>query len=78
MNDINLYNSFTKVWWNPSAKFYALRMLNEPRLRCFDQFIPDQTGLKAFQIGCGGGFASEFIADQERTNKRYRPRCPFK
>ncbi|MBL4819116.1 MAG: 3-demethylubiquinone-9 3-O-methyltransferase [Deltaproteobacteria bacterium] len=63
-NDQKLYDKFAKDWWDPKKEFFALKHLNIPRFEYFDRFIPNWTGMKILDVGCGGGFASEILAEK--------------
>lgn len=51
-------------WWDGGAKIYALHHLNAPRFDYFDRHIPNWTGLTVLDVGCGGGFTCEFLAQR--------------
>lgn len=43
---------------------YALYHLNEPRFNFFDSYIPNWNNLRVLDVGCGGGFSCEYIANR--------------
>ncbi|HEY9638409.1 MAG TPA: bifunctional 2-polyprenyl-6-hydroxyphenol methylase/3-demethylubiquinol 3-O-methyltransferase UbiG [Coleofasciculaceae cyanobacterium] len=61
-NDLEFYDSSAANWWNTDEKIYALSHLNQPRFEFFDRYVTDWKGLKALDVGCGGGFSCEFMA----------------
>ena len=61
-NDLEFYDLSADNWWSPEAKIYALYHLNQPRFDFFDRYVGDWQGLKALDVGCGGGFSCEFLA----------------
>lgn len=61
-NNLDQYNISSDQWWTDQSPFRALSYLNKPRFEFFDQTIQNWNGLKALDIGCGGGYASEFMA----------------
>jgi len=61
-NDLDFYNRVAEEWWCETAKIYALYHLNPARFQYFDRHIADWSGLKVLDLGCGGGFTSEFLA----------------
>jgi 2-polyprenyl-6-hydroxyphenyl methylase / 3-demethylubiquinone-9 3-methyltransferase len=63
-NDLEFYNRVAPEWWSETAKIYALHHLNEPRFEYFDRYIPDWQGLSVLDVGCGGGFTCEFLAQR--------------
>ena len=56
------YNSNADKWWNEGANLHALFYFNKPRFEFFDHHVPNWQGLKALDVGCGGGFTCEFMA----------------
>ena len=63
-NDLEFYDRNADVWWNEDAKIYALHHLNQPRFEFFDRYVTNWQGLKVLDIGCGGGFSCEFMAQR--------------
>jgi 2-polyprenyl-6-hydroxyphenyl methylase/3-demethylubiquinone-9 3-methyltransferase len=61
-NDLEFYDRSADDWWDQTAKIYALYHLNLPRFQYFDRYIANWQGLKVLDVGCGGGFTSEFLA----------------
>lgn len=61
-NDLTFYDASATNWWQPSAKIYALNYLNPPRFAYFDRVIPNWQNQRVLDVGCGGGFTSEFLA----------------
>lgn len=61
-NDLEFYDLNAENWWQEDAKIYALYYLNQPRFEFFDRHILNWQGLKALDVGCGGGFSCEFMA----------------
>lgn len=62
-NDLKFYDQSADNWWQPTAKIYALYHLNKPRFNFFDRYVNWQ-GLRALDVGCGGGFSCEFMANK--------------
>ncbi len=63
-NNLEFYDFSAANWWDEDAKIYALYHLNKPRFDFFDRYVPNWQGLKALDIGCGGGFSCEFMANR--------------
>lgn len=63
-NDLEFYDLSADNWWEEDAKIYALYHLNKPRFDFFDRYVPNWQGLKALDVGCGGGFSCEFMANR--------------
>jgi len=61
-NDLEFYDLSADNWWQENAKIYALYHLNKPRFDFFDRYVTNWQGLKALDVGCGGGFTCEFMA----------------
>lgn len=61
-NNLEFYDRNANQWWNVDAKIYALYHLNQPRFEFFDRYITNWQGLRALDVGCGGGFSCEFMA----------------
>lgn len=61
-NDLEFYDLSADNWWQEDAKIYALYHLNQPRFDFFDRYVRNWQGLKALDVGCGGGFSCEFMA----------------
>lgn len=66
-NDVEQYNTQGSTWWNPHGPFYVLKSMNEPRFIFFDRFITSWRDLNVLDIGCGGGFTCEVIAQKGAT-----------
>ncbi|NEQ30482.1 MAG: 3-demethylubiquinone-9 3-O-methyltransferase, partial [Leptolyngbya sp. SIO4C5] len=63
-NDLGFYDRQAAEWWRPSAKIYALHQLNPLRFQFFDRYVEDWQGLRVLDIGCGGGYTCEFLAQR--------------
>lgn len=59
-NNLTLYDEAD--WWDESGPFFLLNKMNPGRFRFFDQVISDWQGVRVLDVGCGGGFVSEFLA----------------
>lgn len=63
-NNLDIYDAWAAEWWQEEAKVYALNYLNPPRFAYFDRYISNWKGLKVLDVGCGGGFTCEFLAQR--------------
>ncbi len=63
-NDLEFYDENAGNWWDEKAKIYALYHLNKPRFEFFDRHASNWQGLKTLDVGCGGGFSCEFMAER--------------
>ena len=61
-NNLEFYDLYADRWWNPKEKVYTLNHINKPRFEFFDRYVSNWQGLKVLDVGCGGGFSSEFMA----------------
>jgi 2-polyprenyl-6-hydroxyphenyl methylase/3-demethylubiquinone-9 3-methyltransferase len=51
-------------WWPPSGDHIFLYKLNPVRFEHFDRFLDGWDGIKVLDVGCGGGYACEFLAQR--------------
>ncbi|MGK7918562.1 MAG: bifunctional 2-polyprenyl-6-hydroxyphenol methylase/3-demethylubiquinol 3-O-methyltransferase UbiG [Trichodesmium sp.] len=63
-NDLEFYDLSANQWWSKNSQIYALYYLNQPRFKFFDRYISQWQELKVLDVGCGGGFSCEFIAQK--------------
>ena len=64
-NDLEFYDLSAANWWSPQAKIFALYHLNQPRFEFFDRYVSNWQGLSVLDVGCGGGFTCEFMAQKD-------------
>lgn len=63
-NNLLFYDQQAAEWWQEDATIAPLNRLNPLRFQYFDQSIPNWCGLKVLDVGCGGGFTCEFLAQR--------------
>lgn len=63
-NDLEFYDLSAESWWSPQAKIFALYHLNLPRFDFFCRYVSQWQDLKVLDVGCGGGFTCEFMAQK--------------
>jgi 2-polyprenyl-6-hydroxyphenyl methylase/3-demethylubiquinone-9 3-methyltransferase len=64
-NDQTIYERAAPHWWTGAEPLLrALRSLIAPRLRYFDRVVADWHGKTILDLGCGGGFMSEALAQR--------------
>ena len=51
-------------WWPPTEDHKFLYKLNPVRFEHFDHFLDGWDGVKVLDVGCGGGYACEFLAQR--------------
>jgi len=62
-NDLTIYDTFADFWWSGEVRWLrVLRTLVPARLHFFETIVPDWTGLRVLDLGCGGGFMAESLA----------------
>lgn len=61
---MQLYNDVAPNWWQPNSPLAGLKLMNPHRFRYFDRFIQGWEGLEVLDVGSGGGFVSEFLAER--------------
>jgi 2-polyprenyl-6-hydroxyphenyl methylase/3-demethylubiquinone-9 3-methyltransferase len=54
-------------WWDAKGPMRALHHINGPRVRYISQCAGGLKGLRALDVGCGGGLLSEAMAAQGAT-----------
>jgi 2-polyprenyl-6-hydroxyphenyl methylase / 3-demethylubiquinone-9 3-methyltransferase len=52
-------------WWPPTKDHKLLFKLNPVRFEHFDHFLDEWDGIKVLDVGCGGGYACEFLAQRK-------------
>jgi 2-polyprenyl-6-hydroxyphenyl methylase / 3-demethylubiquinone-9 3-methyltransferase len=64
-NDLSIYRTYAPLWWDESQRF--LRLLHNlvpARLKYFDNIIDSWRDETVLDLGCGGGFMSEALANK--------------
>ena len=57
-NEVNKFAAIADSWWDPTGDFKPLHVINPLRANYINQKIP-LDGLKALDVGCGGGLLAE-------------------
>jgi len=60
--DQNTFHGGSITWWPPSGDLVFLYKANPLRFDYFDRFIESWKDVKVLDVGCGGGYACEFLA----------------
>ncbi|MEM1242631.1 MAG: bifunctional 2-polyprenyl-6-hydroxyphenol methylase/3-demethylubiquinol 3-O-methyltransferase UbiG [Cyanobacteria bacterium P01_H01_bin.26] len=63
-NNLAFYDQQAAQWWSETATIFPLSKLNPLRFQYFDRVIPQWRGLKVLDVGCGGGYTCEFLAQR--------------
>ena len=62
MNNLEQNDDLAQSWWSEESPHRLLGEINPYRFRFFDKHVPQWNGLNVLDVGCGGGFAAEFMA----------------
>jgi 2-polyprenyl-6-hydroxyphenyl methylase / 3-demethylubiquinone-9 3-methyltransferase len=52
-------------WWPPRGDHLVLYKANPLRFEYFDHFMAGWDGVKVLDVGCGGGYACEYLAQRK-------------
>ncbi len=63
-NNLAFYDQQADQWWSETATIFPLSKLNPLRFEYFDRVIPQWRGLRVLDVGCGGGYTCEFLAQR--------------
>ncbi|TVQ38685.1 MAG: 3-demethylubiquinone-9 3-O-methyltransferase [Geminicoccaceae bacterium] len=64
-NDLEMYDAHAERWWaGDTAWLRTLHNMVPARLRHFDRIVGDWQGLEVLDLGCGGGFMAEAMAEK--------------
>jgi 2-polyprenyl-6-hydroxyphenyl methylase / 3-demethylubiquinone-9 3-methyltransferase len=62
-NDQSLYEDHAQSWWEEPLRFQrSLKLLVRPRMQYFERVTPGWQGLDVLDLGCGGGYMTEALA----------------
>jgi len=62
------FSALASRWWDPNSDFKPLHRINPLRLGWIDGLCP-LAGIKALDVGCGGGILAEAMAQKGATVK---------
>ncbi|MBF6329914.1 bifunctional 2-polyprenyl-6-hydroxyphenol methylase/3-demethylubiquinol 3-O-methyltransferase UbiG [Nocardia transvalensis] len=64
VNDDYFFGAFADSWWDRDSRMRGLASFQGPRFRYFDRFVGEWTGKRVLDVGCGGGFTTEFLCER--------------
>ena len=65
MNDLTIYDDYAAKWWDGSERWLrTLQAMAPARFCAFDPVVGDWTGREVLDLGCGGGFMTELLAER--------------
>ncbi|MEY3901140.1 MAG: hypothetical protein RL189_446 [Pseudomonadota bacterium] len=77
MNNLQQYSDMADSWWDDSGPFQDLVHMIPARFEFFDRTLCDWNGKRVLDLGCGGGFVSEFLAARGATVVGVDPSAPL-
>jgi 2-polyprenyl-6-hydroxyphenyl methylase/3-demethylubiquinone-9 3-methyltransferase len=60
--EIAHFDRLAATWWDPKGEMGPLHAINAPRVRFIEQVSGGLKGLRAVDVGCGGGILTEALA----------------
>lgn len=64
-NDLTIYDKYAEDWWSGRIRWLrALRNMVPARLQAFDRIAGDWRSKRVLDLGCGGGFMAEALAER--------------
>ncbi|MFB8004673.1 bifunctional 2-polyprenyl-6-hydroxyphenol methylase/3-demethylubiquinol 3-O-methyltransferase UbiG [Nocardia sp. NPDC056000] len=60
--DPYFFGAFADKWWSEDSNMKNLASFQGPRFAYFDKFVDSWTGKKVLDVGCAGGFTTEFLS----------------
>lgn len=65
LNDLSIYDRYADGWWEGRVRWLrTLQNMVPVRLAHFDGIVGDWTGKRVLDLGCGGGFMAEALAQR--------------
>jgi 3-demethylubiquinone-9 3-methyltransferase (EC 2.1.1.64) len=58
-DDVARFGRLAATWWDPRGAMAPLHVINPVRLRYIEERVGALAGLRALDVGCGGGLLTE-------------------
>jgi 2-polyprenyl-6-hydroxyphenyl methylase / 3-demethylubiquinone-9 3-methyltransferase len=62
--DEYFFATYADSWWDNDSQMNNLASFQPPRFAYFDRFVDSWEGKQVLDVGCAGGFTTEFIANR--------------
>jgi 2-polyprenyl-6-hydroxyphenyl methylase/3-demethylubiquinone-9 3-methyltransferase len=62
--DNHFFAAFADSWWNEDSTMKNLASFQGPRFAYFDKFVDSWDGKNVLDVGCAGGFTTEFLSER--------------
>lgn len=63
-HDQSFFGDYADTWWDEDSKMNPLKSFNPLRFAYFDGFVDGWQNKRVLDVGCGGGFTTEFLHDR--------------
>lgn len=60
--DSYFFATYADTWWDNDSQMNNLASFQPPRFAYFDRFVDRWEGKRVLDVGCAGGFTTEFLA----------------
>ncbi|MEW1720658.1 bifunctional 2-polyprenyl-6-hydroxyphenol methylase/3-demethylubiquinol 3-O-methyltransferase UbiG [Streptomyces sp. NPDC093109] len=64
LQDDYFFSTYADSWWDDNSKMNNLASFQPPRFEYFDRFVDRWEGKRVLDVGCGGGFTTEFLHER--------------
>ncbi|GAB3706414.1 bifunctional 2-polyprenyl-6-hydroxyphenol methylase/3-demethylubiquinol 3-O-methyltransferase UbiG [Nocardiopsis oceani] len=60
-HDDTFFGAYADTWWDDESTMAPLKSFNPLRFSYFDRFVDTWEGKRVLDVGCGGGYTTEFL-----------------